>query len=423
MVISGLVSQEIIQRRQNLLNKIKEKHPDTSGLLLLFSNLEIGPGNFIQESSFYYFTEVNEPAIVLASDLNNWNLYIPNCDAERKKWISSCIGINDDSKKYLVESIKYLGEPIKGYEFSPFFSQESYSSLLALIKETISKGGKIFTINSTNNFEQKFILEQISKFLPNFIGNIVDISDLVASLRRTKSMHEIELLYKAVDITLMGQEAAVQTIAHDKFEYEVQAAIEYVFKFNNATLSFPSIVGSGKNSTVLHYTQNDRQMKNGDLVLIDIGASYGHYCGDITRTYPVSGKFTTRQKEIYNLVLETQEYIASIAKSGMWLSNKDHAEQSLNHLAREFLKERGMDQYFFHSLGHYLGLDTHDVGSYAEPLKEGDIITIEPGIYIAAENIGVRIEDNYWITQEGAVCLSEQFPKTAEDIEAFMKTK
>jgi Xaa-Pro aminopeptidase len=189
----------------------------------------------------------------------------------------------------------------------------------------------------------------------------------------------------------------------------------------HARPAFPSIVASGKNGTVLHYNENKGALKDGELVVIDIGAELENYCADLTRTYPVSGSFTKRQKELYTLVLETQTYVAEQAKPGIWLKNPDKPDQSLHHLAYKFLEKRGYAKYFPHGIGHYLGLDVHDVGSYSEPLHEGDVITIEPGIYIPEESIGIRIEDNYWITKNGSVCLSENLPKEVEDIEMFMQ--
>jgi Xaa-Pro aminopeptidase len=415
--------QEFIQRKENLLKNLGSQN----GIILLFSGFEQSGLKFKQESSFYYFTGINEPACVWMSDFSgNTTLFTPNCPA-RAHWISSAIDPqNFKTEDFAFDEVKHLGEPTKNYEFYPFFTAQEYSKLLAIIDSTIKSGGKIFTLNPNNQsqyFEQRFILERISKFVPNLFDSVIDISDAVAQLRRTKSTAEIELLYKAVDITVMGHEAAIGIIQPGKYEFEVQAGIEFVFTSSAAQLAFPSIVGSGKNSTVLHYVDNLRSMQSGDLVVVDIGAEYGHYCGDLTRTYPVSGKFTNRQREIYNLVLETQEYIESIAKPGMWLSNKDNPDQSLNHLSKEFLKEKGYDKYFLHGLGHFVGLDVHDVGNYAEPLKAGDIITIEPGIYIAEESIGVRIEDNYWITGDGIVSLSEHLPKQADEIEELLQEK
>lgn len=419
--------QEFIQRKANLLKKLDQSDSSNKSIILLFAGFEQSGLKFKQESSFYYFTGINEPGCVWMSDFDGkTTLFTPNCPA-RAHWISGSIDPeNFKAQDFAFDEVKHLGEPTKNYEFYPFFTADEYKSLLSLIDNTIKSGGKIFTLNphsQSQYFEQRFILERIATFIPNFFNSVVDISDSVAQLRRTKSTAEIELLYKAVDITVMGHEAAIGVIEPGKYEFEVQAALEFVFTASAAGLAFPSIVGSGKNSTILHYVDNLKQLQNGDLVVVDIGAEYGHYCGDLTRTYPVSGKFTKRQKEIYNLVLDTQEYIEGIAKPGMWLSNKEQPDKSLNHLAKEFLKERGYDKYFLHGLGHFVGLDVHDVGNYSEPLQAGDIITIEPGIYIADENIGVRIEDNYWITGDGIVCLSEHLPKQADEIEELIQEK
>ena len=190
---------------------------------------------------------------------------------------------------------------------------------------------------------------------------------------------------------------------------------------SHARPAFPSIVASGKNGTVLHYNQNNGTLKDGDLVVIDIGAEFNNYCADLTRTYPVSGAFSKRQKELYNIVLQAQTHIAELAKPGMWLKNNDKPDQSLHHLAVKFITDRGYGKYFPHGIGHFVGLEVHDVGDYSVPLHEGDVITIEPGIYIPEESIGIRIEDNYWITKDGSICLSEHLPKEADDIEAVVQ--
>jgi Xaa-Pro aminopeptidase len=416
---------EFKERREKLLKLIKDEYQTEKGAIVLFGSFELPASKFKQESSFYYFTGINEPGSVLFMSLDgNTKLLVPNA-ATRLHWVSGCI----DPKSCKPEDIgfnnlDYVGQPISGFEFSPFFSQSEVSTLLDLIKLTINDGGKIFTLNPDNQtqyFQQRFILERLNSFMPILQNNSIDISPLAAQLRRVKSKKEIEAIYKAIDITIMGHEAAIQVIADGKNEAEVQAAIEYVFTSSKAQLAFASIVGSGKNSTVLHYTANNKELKKGELVVVDIGAEFEHYCGDITRTYPVSGKFSKRQKEVYELVLSAQEYIASLAKPGMWLSNKEHPDKSLNHLTREFFKERGYDKYFLHSLGHFLGLDVHDVGNFIEPLRPGDVITIEPGLYIDEENLGVRIEDNYWIVEDGSICLSENLPKNIEEIEEILK--
>ena len=234
-------------------------------------------------------------------------------------------------------------------------------------------------------------------------------------------MQEIERTYKAISITLMAHEAAAQAIKSDVSEREIQGVIEYVFTAAGSRTAFPSVVACGANGTVLHYDENNGVLKDGDLLVVDIGAEVGHYCADLTRTYPVSGKFTKRQRELYDAVLETQAYIEDIAKPGMWLSNKEEPDKSLNHLAKKFLAPKGLEKYFTHGIGHFLGLDVHDVGDLKRPLEKGDLFTIEPGVYIKEENIGIRIEDDYLMGNDGVICLSEELPKTADEIEKFMK--
>lgn len=413
-------------RRNSLLRLIKEKNSSFEGSIFLFADFEVATNKFKQESSFYYFTGINEPGSVLQIDIDGKStLYIPNFGINRTHWISNCINLLDCNAQDIgFDELKYLGNKIEGYEFYPFFNESEYSNLLLNIKDIIKKGGKIFTLNPDNQYQyyyQRFILDRISKFIINFNEFIYDISDLVAKLRRKKSKREIEALYKAIDITILGHESVFQTLSVNKFENEIQAGIEYIFSSSFADIAFPSIVGSGKNSTIFHYTSNTKKINEGDLVLVDIGAQYEHYCGDITRTYPASGRFNKRQREIYDIVLKTQEYIETLARPGIWLSNKNKPNESLNHLAYEFLKEKGYEQFFIHGIGHFLGLDVHDVGDLSEPLKQGDVITIEPGIYIPNENIGVRIEDNYWLVEDGVVCLSEQLPKDSEEIENLLR--
>jgi Xaa-Pro aminopeptidase len=241
-------------------------------------------------------------------------------------------------------------------------------------------------------------------------------------MRRIKDQLELSLIHNAVQITHMAHETAAGMIEPSKMEHEVKASVEYVFmQVAGAYPAFPSIVATGKNTTFLHYADHLHELKAQDLLVLDIGAQYCHYAADLTRTYPVNGKFSKRQREIYDVVLETQAYIESIAAVGMFLRNEQKVEKSLHHLALNFLKEKNFDKYFCHGIGHFLGLDVHDVGNVMMPLQEGDVITIEPGIYIPEENIGIRIEDDYAIAEDGAACLSYELPKQADEIEDLMK--
>jgi len=417
-----------LKRRQDLVQHIKHEYSVNKGIIILFGGFEQERIVFRQESSFYYFTGITEPGVALVIDLDGpTTLYVPHFQGNRAQWMVADVQLTQENAQNLgFDAIKELGEPTAGYTFHPFFPRSEYHNLLEYLGSVVRDKHTIFTLSPLHPkglLEQRLLIDRINTFVHGFHELVRDIATIINRMRRSKDMREIELLYRAVGITQQAHEAAANVIADGVSEAEVHASLEYMFTGSQARPAFPSIVASGANATILHYHANNHVMHNGDLVVVDIGAEYEYYCADITRTYPVSGTFTPRQKEIYNLVLEAQEYIASIARPGYWLSNKEHEDKSLNHLARKFFKDRGYDQYFLHGLGHFLGLDVHDVGDYSKPLQEGDIITIEPGLYLAQERIGVRIEDDYWVVKDGVVCLSEHLPKRAEDIEAMVQEK
>ena len=414
------------KRRQELLQRLQAQNPENkTGMIVLFGSFEHPRYRFYQESSFYYLTGIEEPGAVLVMDMSGKStLYIPHC-GDRGQWLNCAVTVTTESAAACaLDSIAYLGDACKTYTFSPLFSVSEYKNILTLLTEQVAAQAAVYTLNSPSQseyVEQKLILTRVGSMVPGLEKIVHDIAPVVATMRRKKSKAEIELMYKAVEVTMVAQEAAARVIEDGKREGDIQAGIEYVFAEGGATVAFPSIVASGKNSTVLHYNENNNILRNGDLVVVDIGAQYDYYCADLTRTFPVSGTFTKRQKEIYTAVLDTQEYIARLAKPGMWLNNKEKPEMSLHHLAKSFLDKRGFGKYFPHGIGHFLGLDVHDVGNTLEPLQEGDVITIEPGIYIPEEKIGVRIEDNYWIIKDGNVCLSQPLPKDIKTIEEMIQ--
>lgn len=413
-------------RRKELVDAIKTTFPEQAGVIVLFAAFEQGSEKFKQDKTFYYYTGINEPGAVIVIDLNGVStLYLPNYFEKRAQWMVLPESlIKRDAKALRVDAVELLGDECAGYELNPYFSEHEYAHMIAFIKNNLAQEKSLFTATPDNGYEYistRVTLDYLQKFIPELSASVVNVSSLIAAARRRKDVSEVERIYRAVEITELAHESAIQVIKDGASEAEVQASLEYMMIASRARTSFPSIVAAGKNSTILHYHENAGTMHNGDLVVIDIGAEYNNYCADLTRTYPVSGTFSRRQKELYNIVLQTQEHIASLAVPGIWLKNKDKQDQSLHHLAVKFLAQRGYDKYFPHGIGHFLGLDVHDVGDYSVPLQEGDVITIEPGIYIAEENIGIRIEDNYWITKEGAVCLSENLPKDADDIEKYMQ--
>ena len=252
--------------------------------------------------------------------------------------------------------------------------------------------------------------------------SILDARPALTALRRIKSASEIASLQRAVDITGEAQRDVARAMRPGLVEYEIEALVMAAFVRNGAMRAgFPSIVGSGNFSTVLHYADNSKRIDPGDLVVVDIGAEYDFYTADITRTWPASGRFTKRQREIYQLVLDAQEAAANGYRPGMSI-------RDLNQVARDRMRAsplrdsagKTLDGAFIHGLSHYLGMDVHDVGDVNAPLKPGDVITIEPGIYLADEKIGVRIEDDYLVTASGLEKLSRAIPSAPDAIEQAM---
>ena len=256
-----------------------------------------------------------------------------------------------------------------------------------------------------------------------FVGRDVrNLRPVVDSLRLVKDADEIARMRKAIDISGLGHIAAMQAARPGAREYEIEAALEAEFRRNGADrVGYPSIVGSGPNSTTLHYDVNRRQTRDGDLIVVDAGAEWGQYTADVTRTFPVNGKFTPRQKAIYDLVLATQQAAFDSTRPGATIAQ-------LNRIARDYMRAHSgtlcgaqtCDAYFIHGLSHWLGMDVHDVGDYSTPLKPGMVFTIEPGIYLAPEGLGVRIEDDVLVTVTGAEWLSAKAPKTTAEIERLM---
>lgn len=257
---------------------------------------------------------------------------------------------------------------------------------------------------------------------------------ILKELRGIKTALEVEVLQQAVDITGKTFRRLLQFIKPGVFEYEIEAEIYHEFLRNRATgPAYSSIIASGDRARTLHYISNNQECKDGELILMDFGAEYGGYCADLTRTVPVNGKFTDRQKEVYNACLHLHNYAKSILKPGITLVDYtemmgDEATRTFvdirliqqNDINKETPENRAYRKYLYHGISHHLGIDVHDLGSRTEPLLPGMLLTVEPGIYIEEEQMGVRIENNIWITENGNEDLFKNIPVTAEEIEALM---
>jgi Xaa-Pro aminopeptidase len=413
------------RRRKELIDTLKKQNPTIkNGAVMLLAGFEDGKHTFRQESSFYYYTGLTEPGLVLIIELSGKSrLFIPAYATPRSDWlVEEVVATKECAQNLSLSEVSYLGKPQQGYEPSLLVGAEQYQDFIAYLKNLIDAGGSLFTYTAVKkNVVYPMFLMQMRTFLPTLMEHLRDISLPIAAQRSRKNKFEIELMYKAVELTMVAQEAAARVIQPGIKESIIKAGIEYIFAESEGSPAFPSIVATGKNSTILHYHNGNAAIKPNDLVVVDIGAEYEYYCADITRTYPASGTFTKRQREVYEAVLATHEYIATLAKPGMFLRNAEKPELSLHHLAVAHLEKKGFAKYFKHGIGHYLGLDVHDVGDYAQPLEEGNVITIEPGIYIPEENIGIRIEDDYWIVSDGAECLSAELPRDAESVQEMAR--
>jgi len=256
------------------------------------------------------------------------------------------------------------------------------------------------------------LFRKVSERIPGV--SINDQTDLLNSLRAVKSRHEVSLVERALEATAAGYEAITRTLRPGVTEKAVQRAAEAAFiEAGGSGPAYNSIVGSGRNATVLHYMQNSAVCREGELLVVDAGSGYEGYCADITRTYPVSGKFTPEQRKMYELVLDAQQAAIEAVKPGRYMHEVDGA-------ARRVFEKAGVADRFIHGIGHQLGMEVHDVTPDG-PLKEGMIITIEPGLYFPDKPLGIRIEDDVLVTRTGGRNLSPMIPKSVKDVEAALR--
>ena len=377
---------EYASRRARVAAEIK------GNALILYGTADSDLVKFKQEDNFYYLTGFSEPDAVLVIDSTGEQpeetLFIKPRSPSQERWTGVTTSSGADGQKTTgLKSVQVLSE------------------LANTMSRITQKGRKLYTLSN-----DKRTMDEVRSLNATDVQNAAPI---LANLRVRKSPTELALLEKTIKISVAGQEAAARVIAPGVWEYQVEAAVEYEFRRRGAERpSFPSIIGSGPNSTVLHYNDSTRQMQSGDLVVVDIGSEYGGYAGDVTRTYPVSGKFTPRQREIYQIVLDAQKQALAVIKPGVTM-------QQVHQAAFNYIRSKGYEKEFPHGTSHYLGLYVHDVGPSRIGLEPGMVITVEPGIYLDKEQLGVRIEDDVVVTENGYRMLSD-FPREIAEIEALM---
>ncbi len=421
---------------QGRRDSLRSLLPDST-VAILFSAPERNRSNDVyyeyhQDPNFYYLTGLREPNSMviifkeeqqIEGNSTNEVLFVQNRDQSSELWNGRRLGKEG--------AIKTLGfDHIQTNSDFPNFNFDRPA-----LKKVYFQTPYAFEDQDTGSTTTlKGLFTQFTKKADSIpIASEKHLNMMLAKLRQIKTSEEITLLTKAIEITCEAQNDLMRQIRPEMAEYQTEAIIEYTFKKNGAEYpGFPSIQGSGENSCILHYTSNRRPLKNGGLLVSDVGAEYRGYTADVTRTIPPSGKYSKEEKIIYNLVLKAQEAGIDSSKAGKSFWSAHLIAQRI--IAKGLVKlkiiekENEVDTYFMHGTSHYLGLDVHYAGLYT-PLEVGNVITVEPGIYIAEGsncdpkwwNIGVRIEDDILITKEGPVNLSASSPRTVEEIEEMMK--
>jgi Xaa-Pro aminopeptidase len=371
--------------------------------------------DYREHNDFFYLTGLEAPGALLVlvarkAGPDQTFLYLPARDTVREKWTGSWLGPGPEATR--LTGIADVRPATRAAREIPDLILGSRSPARAgalYLSERFGGGSDLFQDLTLRWGRQRG-------------SRTRDLDDETGRLRLVKDGDELSRLRRAIAITAEALDVAMRAARPGMWEYQLEALVEYTFRRSGAErLGFPTIVASGPNAVTLHYDTNRRQIQAGELVVQDVGAEFGYYSADITRTIPISGRFTPRQRALYQLVLATQQAAIDAVRPGASIP-------ALNRIARDYMREHSGDlcgpdtcvPYFVHGLSHWLGMDVHDAGPLNVRLEPGMVLTVEPGIYLAAENLGIRIEDDVLVTPSGAEVLSRAAPRTAEEIERIM---
>ena len=404
-------------RREEVFNKM-----EANSVLILFSGIESHVSAdeyapFEANRNFFYLTGLRRDNMVLVMDKAveepKTFLYIEEADKTVVRWTGKKVSVEEAKEVTGIEDVRFI---------------DSFQGEIS----------RIMTREDVKNFYFDCYREQVSdladynavkakEFADKYLGvTVKNLHPIIAEMRMQKDNDEITQIREAVRVTDEGLKRVLKKLEPGKKEYQAQADFEYTIKYLGAEgPSFATIAGSGMNGTMLHYETNQETCKDGDLLLLDLGAKWQGYCSDITRTYPVNGTYTDRQKQVYNIVLKANRAVAKAAKPGMTL-------RELNDICKKVLaegcielglikEEKEIDKYYMHGVSHHLGIDVHDVTVASNSkLRPGAVITDEPGLYIDEWETGIRIEDDLLITEDGCEVLSEAIMRNPDEIERYM---
>jgi len=381
---------------------------------------------FAQEENFYYLTGHNEeeagliilPAVKTGQISDAWDgpreiLFLPPKDPQKERWNGVRLSPTDPDIS----------------ERTGFASVQPFTQMRAVVERLSKIYSNFATIlpyeKETGGYpHEKAVVDWLQLAAPR--AKLQDVRGHIETLRMTKSSGEIAFLKKAIELSLDAHLEAMKMTRPGLYEYQVAAKMVEIHAMGGSEAEgYAPIVGAGPNSTALHYDKLARKIADGDIIVMDVGAQYSGYSADITRTIPANGKFTPRQREVYEVVLGAQNAVFAALKPGMNYCKS--GDNSLFKISYDYINSHGKDlhgkrlgQYYIHGLGHNIGLNVHDPGEYCKPLTPGMVVTVEPGVYIPEENLGVRIEDNVLITDSGFEFLSQRLPRDPAEIENIM---
>jgi len=410
---------------------IKEMQPNS---IAIFGSNDEFPTNgdaihrFKQNSNLYWLTGVEqEDSMVILFPSNVDEKYrevlvLVRPNAMKEKWDGKRLRTEEAQKISGIKTIVWL------------------DSLDGLLQPWIHLGDNIYLDSNENDRKAPTVRSRDYRLIDDMkaaypLHNYLRAAKILKNLRGIKTKEEVVVMQKAIDITENTFRHLLNFIKPGVMEYEIEAEIMHQFLRQRATgEAYGSIIASGDNARILHYINNNQECKDGDLILMDFGASYGGYNADLTRTIPVNGKFSKRQKEVYNACLHLHNYAKTILKPG--ISVVDYTDKVGEEATKQFIKigllkkedvknedkeNRAYRKYLYHGISHHLGIDVHDLGTRTSPLQAGMLLTIEPGIYIEEEKMGIRIENNVWLTKTGSIDLMKNIPITVEEIEKLMR--
>jgi Xaa-Pro aminopeptidase len=422
------------ERRKNLMAKLPGTVAVFASAPVVIRNNDV-EHEYRQDSDFYYLTGFTEPESVLVLSTEHPHhssvLFVRPRDPDREVWDGARAGVDGAVQDFGADAAFPIAELSQRL---PDYLQNHENLLYRIGKDRAFDDKMLAALDATRARSRRAI---------TWPTQIVDPASILHEMRLFKSKEELSAMQRAAAITRDGHIAAMHVAKPGRYEYEVEAALRQVFRQNGSERpAYAPIVGSGPNATVLHYRQNDRKIEPGDLLLVDAGCEYGYYASDVTRTFPVSGKFSAPQEAVYRIVLDAQ--LAAIGATRPGATLEQIHEQAVQVIVDGLMKigllsgerQKIIDEqlyrpFYMHRTSHWLGMDVHDVGAYfrqqkPRPLEAGMVITIEPGIYIATGNaavppefrgIGVRIEDDVLVTSDGHLNLTADIPKSVSELE------